>query len=51
MGGVDLQAMQELRGCMSLAVVQRRTHLSQQHKRQAIELAANNFPYACHHIR
>jgi len=40
--GVDLRTGQELVGWKSLNMVQRYAHLSQDHKRQAVELLANN---------
>jgi integrase len=42
MKGVDLLTVQELGGWKSLSMVQRYAHLSQDHKRQAVELLANN---------
>ena len=44
MRGVDLRTVQELGGWKSLNMVQRYAHLSQEHKRQAIELLAENSP-------
>ena len=44
MRGADLRTVQELGGWKSLAMVQRYAHLSQEHKRQAIELLAENSP-------
>jgi integrase len=42
MRGVDLRTVQELGGWKSLNMVQRYAHLSQDHKRQAVELLAEN---------
>jgi integrase len=42
MRGADLRTVMELGGWKSLAMVQRYAHLSQEHKRQAIELLAEN---------
>ena len=42
MRGADLRTVQELGGWKSLNMVQRYAHLSQEHKRQAIELLAEN---------
>ncbi|MBN2320902.1 MAG: site-specific integrase [Acidobacteria bacterium] len=44
MRGADLRTVQELGGWKSLNMVQRYAHLSQEHKRQAIELLAENSP-------
>jgi site-specific recombinase XerD len=44
MKGVDLRTVQELGGWKSLNMVQRYAHLSQDHKRRAVELLAENFP-------
>jgi len=44
MRGADLRTIQELGGWKSLNMVQRYAHLSQEHKRQAIELLAENSP-------
>ncbi len=44
MRGADLRTVQELGGWKSLAMVQRYAHLSQDHKRQAIELLVENSP-------
>ena len=44
MRGADLRTVQELGGWKSLTMVQRYAHLSQEHKRQAIELLAKNSP-------
>ena len=44
MRGADLRTVQELGGWKSLAMVQRYAHLSQEHKRQAVELLAENSP-------
>lgn len=44
MRGANLRTVQELGGWKSLAMVQRYAHLSQEHKRQAVELLANNSP-------
>jgi integrase len=44
MRGADLRTVQELGGWKSLNMVQRYAHLSQEHKQQAIELLAENFP-------
>lgn len=42
MRGADLRTVQELGGWKNLAMVQRYAHLSQEHKRSAIELLAGN---------
>jgi integrase len=42
MQGVDLRTVQELGGWKSLNMVQRYAHLSQDHKRQAVELLVKN---------
>ena len=42
MRGADLRTVMELGGWKSLAMVQRYSHLSQQHKLEAVELLANN---------
>jgi integrase len=44
MRGADLRTVQELGGWKSLAMVERYAHLSQEHKRKAIELLAENSP-------
>jgi hypothetical protein len=44
MRGADLRTVQELGGWKSLNMVQRYAHLSQDHKRQAVELLAKNSP-------
>jgi hypothetical protein len=44
MKGADLRTVQELGGWKSLNMVQRYAHLSQEHKRQAIELLTENSP-------
>lgn len=42
MRGADLRTVQELGGWKSLNMVQRYAHLSQEHKRRAIELVSKN---------
>lgn len=44
MRGADLRTVQELGGWKSLNMVQRYAHLSQEHKRRAIELLSENSP-------
>jgi integrase len=44
MRGVDLRTVQELGGWISLNMIQRYAHLSQQHMRQAIEILTENAP-------
>jgi hypothetical protein len=44
MAGADLGTVQQLGGWKSLNMVQRYAHLSQEHKRQAVELPAGNSP-------
>jgi integrase len=44
MKGVDLRTLQELGGWKSLNMVQWYAHLSQDHKRRAVELLAENSP-------
>ena len=44
MRGADLRTVQELGGWKSLNMVQQDAHLSQEHKRQAVELLAGNSP-------
>jgi len=44
MRGADLRTVRELGGWKSLNMVQRYAHLSQEHKRQAVELLSNNSP-------
>ena len=44
MRGADLRTVQELGGWKSLNLVQRYAHLSQEHKRQAVELLAGKSP-------
>ena len=44
MRGVDLRTVMELGGWKNLAMVQRYSHLSQEHKQQAIELLVENSP-------
>jgi site-specific recombinase XerC len=39
---VDLRTVQELGGWKNLGMVQRYVHLSQKHKRDAVELLAKN---------
>jgi site-specific recombinase XerD len=45
MAGVDLRTVQELGGWQTIAMVERYSHLSPQHKTQAVERLAE-FPYA-----
>ena len=42
MKGADLRTVQELGGWKNLSMVQRSAHLSQKHKREAVELLAKN---------
>jgi hypothetical protein len=43
MAGVDLRTIQELGSWKTLAMVERYSHLSRDHKRAAIEKIADNF--------
>jgi len=44
MAGVDLRTIQELGGWKSISMVMRYAHLSQKHKREAVELLVQNSP-------